>query len=101
MHAIELVLTSALALPVGATTASLSFWHRYDFDTSGVPHFSDVPAANPFYPFVETAYNHGVVNGYADGTFRWAANVTRGQLSKIVVGARAWAINTSGGPHFG
>ena len=53
-------------------------------DTTGGPHFSDVPASNPFYAFVETAFNHGVISGYADGTFRVGANATRGQISKIV-----------------
>jgi hypothetical protein len=64
------------------------------------PHFSDVPASNPFYRYIETAYNHGVISGYADGTFRWGANVTRGQTTKIIVNARAWTIDTTGGPHF-
>jgi len=69
-------------------------------DTTGGLHFSDVDASNPFYNFIETAYNHGVISGYGDGTFRWGANVTRGQLSKIIVSAQGWAINTTGGPHF-
>ncbi len=69
-------------------------------DTSGGPHFSDVPTTNAFYAFIETAYHHGVISGYSDGTFRWGANVTRGQLSKIIVVASGWAIDTSGGPHF-
>jgi hypothetical protein len=69
-------------------------------NTNGGPHFSDVPSANPFYQYIETAYNRGVVAGYGDGTFRWGNNVTRGQLAKIVVLSRGWAINTSGGPHF-
>jgi hypothetical protein len=69
-------------------------------DTTGGPHFSDVPIANPFYPYIETAYNHHIISGYADGTFRWGNNVTRGQLSKIIVEAQQWQIDTSGGPHF-
>ena len=72
----------------------------WTLDASGGPHFRDVPTTNPFYAFVETAYHHGVISGYSDGTFRWGANVTRGQLSKIVVMAADWAIDTSGGPHF-
>jgi outer membrane protein assembly factor BamB len=69
-------------------------------DTSGGPHFSDVPNNNPFYTYIETAYNHEIISGYSDGTFRWGNNVTRGQLSKIVVLAQGWANDTSGGPHF-
>jgi hypothetical protein len=47
-------------------------------------HFSDVPPGSPFYGVVETAYAHGILSGYGDGTFHPAANVTRGQASKIV-----------------
>jgi hypothetical protein len=73
---------------------------QWPIDTSGGPHFSDVPTSHTFYAFVETAYNRGVISGYADGTFRPGNNVTRGQLSKIVVSAEGWAIDTTGGPHF-
>ena len=59
-----------------------------------------MPAEQPFYTFIETAFNHGIISGYADGTFRPGANVTRGQFRKIIVGAQGWAIDTSGGPHF-
>ena len=56
-------------------------------DTGGGPHFGDVPESNPFYPYIETAYNSQLVSGYSDGTFRWGSDVTRGQLSKITVSA--------------
>ncbi|MEO8288411.1 MAG: S-layer homology domain-containing protein [Chloroflexota bacterium] len=69
-------------------------------NTQGGPHFTDVPAANPFYEYIETAYNAHVLSGYPDGTFRWSNNITRGQLSKIVVNAKGWSIDTTGGPHF-
>jgi pimeloyl-ACP methyl ester carboxylesterase len=69
-------------------------------DTTGGPHFVDVQPDNPFYTFVETAYHHNVIGGYADGTFRVGNNVTRGQLCKIIVAAQGWAIDTTGGPHF-
>jgi aldose sugar dehydrogenase len=78
-------------------------------NTSGGPHFRDVPGSNPFYLYIETAYNRGIVSGYSCGSpgepcpglyFRWGSNVTRGQLCKIVVLAEGWPGNTSGGPHF-
>jgi len=47
-------------------------------------HFSDVPPANPFFCFIEAAYAHGVISGYADGTFRPGNPATRGQICKIV-----------------
>src|SRR5207253_847700 len=65
-------------------------------DTAGGPHFSDVLVSNPFYSFIETAYNARIISGYSDSTFRWSSNVTRGQLCKIVVNARGWSIDTGG-----
>ena len=56
-------------------------------DTSGGPHFSDVPPDSPFYGMVETAFHRGIISGYGDGTFRVGANATRGQISKIVYSA--------------
>src|SRR5205085_11251958 len=32
--------------------------------------------------------------------YRAGNNVTRGQLSKIIVNTQFWAIDTTGGPHF-
>jgi hypothetical protein len=57
---------------------------QWEIDTTGAPHFSDVPADHPFYSFIETAFNRGVISGYTGGTFRPAANATRGQICKIV-----------------
>ncbi len=69
-------------------------------NTTGGPHFTDVAVGSTFYTVIETAYNRGIISGYSDGTFRPSNAVTRGQLSKIVVGAQGWALDTSGGPHF-
>ena len=41
---------------------------------------------------METAYSHAVISGYSDGTFRPGNNVTRGQLTKIIVGAKGWSL---------
>jgi len=66
--------------------------------------FQDVPPSNPFYAFIQRLSRRGVISGYDCGTgiinpctllpetcdaarrpyFRWCANVTRGQASKIV-----------------
>jgi hypothetical protein len=69
-------------------------------DLTGAPHFSDVPATNPFYIYIETAYNNDIITGYADGTFRPGNNVTRGQFSKMVQKGFAIPVDTGGGPHF-
>jgi len=68
------------------------------------PTFSDVPATDTFYSYIETAYHHGIISGYTCGTgcleFRPTNNVTRGQVSKIVVLAQQWAIYTPPNPTF-
>ncbi|HEX9989870.1 MAG TPA: S-layer homology domain-containing protein [Chloroflexia bacterium] len=72
----------------------------FSLNTSGGPHFSDVSTTNPFYEYIETAYNLGIITGYEDGTFRWGNNVTRGQLCKIIVLAKGWPLDLTGSPHF-
>jgi hypothetical protein len=52
-----------------------------------VPRFSDVLPGSTFYEYIETAVCHGVLTGYAGGTFRPTANATRGQIAKIVANA--------------
>ena len=59
----------------------------WTIDTSGGPHFTDVPASQTFYTYIETAYHHAIISGYADGTFRPGNNATRGQIAKIVYNA--------------
>jgi hypothetical protein len=39
---------------------------------------------HPFYPYIETAYSHSIISGYADRTFRPSNNATRAQIAKIV-----------------
>lgn len=62
--------------------------------TPPTPTFRDVDTTNAFYQYVETAYHLGFISGYACGTgcleFRPGNNVTRAQLSKIVVNAAGW-----------
>lgn len=72
----------------------------FTINTTGGPHFTDVPVDHPFYEYIETAVNNHLVVGYDDGTFRPYANVTRAQTMKIVVLAAGWEIDTTGGPHF-
>jgi S-layer homology domain len=64
---------------------------EFPIDTTGGPHFSDVPVGHTFYMYVETAYNLGLISGYADGTYKPGNNVTRGQIAKIVVNAAIMA----------
>jgi hypothetical protein len=76
----------------------------WPIQVSDGPHFRDVAPDSTFYPYIETAYSRGIISGYDCGAgcaeFRPGANVTRAQLCKIIVGARGWDINVTGGPHF-
>jgi hypothetical protein len=69
-------------------------------NTRGGPHFDDVDTADPFYRYIETAYNRGVISGYANHTFRPNKDITRAQLSKVIVLSEGWTLDTTGGPHF-
>jgi hypothetical protein len=84
----------------GQLTKIVVLAEQWPIYTPATPTFSDVPPSNPFYTYVETAHNRGIIQGYPDGTFRWNANVTRGQAMKIIVGARGWTIYTPATPTF-
>ncbi len=72
----------------------------WPLDCPSTAHFSDVPMGSVFFCFVETAFSHNLVSGYSDGTFGVGNDITRAQLSKIIVQAQQWPIDTHGGPHF-
>ncbi len=72
---------------------------NWPIDTTGGPHFSDVPPSHPYYAYVETMYNH-YVHGYDDGTFRPYNGVTRGQFAKIIIVAQGWQLQTPPTPTF-
>lgn len=62
------------------------------------PSFTDVGLSHSFYPYIETAASHRLVSGYADGTFRADAPVSRAQVAKIVVRARKWELQLPANP---
>ncbi|MFL5734902.1 MAG: S-layer homology domain-containing protein [Chloroflexia bacterium] len=64
----------------------------FPIDTSGGPHFSDVPPGSAFYSYVETAYHRSIISGYSDGSFRPNTNVGRGQLAKMLITAQGWPL---------
>ena len=45
-------------------------------------------------------YAHGILSGYADGTFRPWANVTRAQVVKLIVNARGYTLLNPATPRF-
>lgn len=48
------------------------------------PAFKDVPVQNQFYPYISALANAGIINGYADKTFKPDEPITRGQMAKIL-----------------
>ncbi len=49
------------------------------------PTFSDVPATNPYYGYVEAAAQAGITNGFAGGTFGPNLPLTRAEAAKYEV----------------
>jgi hypothetical protein len=49
--------------------------------------FPDVPQDQTFYAYIHCLACNGVISGFPDGTFRPGANITRGQIAKIVSNA--------------
>jgi hypothetical protein len=64
------------------------------------PTFSDVPTTSPFYRYIETANAHGIATGYSDQTFRPSAELTRGQIVKMIVVAEGWDVLVPAVPSF-
>jgi hypothetical protein len=74
--------------------------------------FADVLPGSTFYQYVEAAYSRGLIQGYPCGSpgepcdpqsrpyYRPNANVTRGQISKIVVLAAGWPLANPLSPTF-
>ncbi len=61
--------------------------------------FADVPAGSPFYAPVLCLACRGMLAGYADGTFRPGAPVTRGQFAKLLANAAGYYITLPPGYH--
>jgi Mg-chelatase subunit ChlD len=51
------------------------------------PQFKDLKSDYLFYDEIATAVDEGIIDGFQDGTFRAGAEMTRGQMAKILVGA--------------
>ncbi|HMA34950.1 MAG TPA: S-layer homology domain-containing protein [Chloroflexia bacterium] len=49
-----------------------------------LPHFRDVAPSDWAYPYVMQAATHGLISGYADGTFQPNSDATRAQMAKIL-----------------
>lgn len=55
------------------------------------PTFSDIPSNHWAFGYVETAYLHGIIKGYYDGTFRPQNGITRAQVTKVLtIATQPW-----------
>ncbi|MGI8586527.1 MAG: carboxypeptidase regulatory-like domain-containing protein [Chloroflexia bacterium] len=96
----------------GQLAKMLSVALQWPLNYSGSPHFADVSATNTFYQYIEAAYAHNIISGYAcggagepcDGAnrpyFRPGANVTRSQLAKMIILAHSWNPQNPAQPTF-
>jgi hypothetical protein len=57
--------------------------------------FKDVDRSHLFYRYIETAYAHGVFDGYGN-EFRPDSYVTRAQVAKMLVRANGWSLSLDG-----
>jgi hypothetical protein len=56
-----------------------------------VATFSDIPGNHWAFGYVEAAYRQGIINGYADGTFRPQVGMSRAQVSKVLtIATQPW-----------
>jgi hypothetical protein len=75
---------ASVTAPPSATSTDTSTPQPEPTSTACAIAFSDVPEGSTFYPYVQCLVCRGIVQGYADGTYRPNNYVTRGQLSKII-----------------
>jgi S-layer homology domain len=72
--------------------------------TGGTPTFTDVPADYYAYTYIETGYKHGILSGFDAATctangavapcYLPGLNITRAQLTKLVVNAAGYPLYT-------
>ncbi len=58
------------------------------------PSFTDVPKTHTFYKEIETAAKHGIVSGYADGSFKPMRPMTRASAAALIARTRGWTAPT-------
>jgi hypothetical protein len=79
---------TATTMPGTATTTAVAATATATATPVNCPlPFTDVDEFNPFYQYIQCLYCRGIISGYSDNTFRWSADVTRGQVTKIVANA--------------
>lgn len=62
--------------------------------------FKDVQQTHPFYDEIQNLNDRGIINGFQDGTFKPAQNLTRGQAAKIIAGVLGLDTANVNNPNF-
>lgn len=72
--------------PVTRQEAALFIANALELDTVNVkdPGFTDVPKSSKYYGAIAALNNAGIINGYADGTFKPNNTLTRSQIAKMI-----------------
>lgn len=85
---------------------------NYPLVTGGAQMFADVAPNSPFYSYIQTAASRNIIGGYACGRpdepcdtehrpyFRPGNNITRGQITKIVVLTAGWSVEAPANPAY-
>ncbi len=81
-------------------TRMLTLAENWQLTTPPSPDFSDVPTSYWAYAYIETAYAHGAIGGYPDGTFHPNQAVTRAQMARMVVRTAGYGTATPATPTF-
>lgn len=67
---------------------------------SAAGSFTDVAENNAHFDAIVALHKAGIINGYPDGTFKPAQDVTRGQAAKMIVGALGLDTKNVTNPNF-
>lgn len=72
--------------PITRQEAALFIANALELDTVNVkdPGFTDVPKSSKYYGAIAALNNEGIINGYADGTFKPNNTLTRSQIAKMI-----------------
>jgi hypothetical protein len=65
---------------------------RLEITVQASARYTDVPVTHPAVKAIEYLSDLGIVSGYANGTFRPNATVTRAQLTKMLVVTLQWGL---------
>jgi hypothetical protein len=64
-----------------------------NFSYTATPYFTDVPASDPFFKFIQKLRDLGITSGCSPTTFCPSDPITRGQMAVFVIKARYGTIN--------